>query len=321
MVTESAPSAKGTPAGHKRVAAAVRLAYLAALIGVVVWLVTSRGDEALELLRQARPLVLLAALVATFGLLVLTARFWVLSLRMLGHHAPLQQVTSVTARALPARYVPAGVTYPAARVALLRGTGLPLAPLTVTAVLEMVLRPAVALTFGTALLAASGALTGGLIWAGVVLAVATVAVSPALGGRLLGHIAARRGVELNITWGGLARLAGTEAIYWAWAAATFLLYLRAFPSADSFGVLHIAGAFMVAWALGFLAVFAPQGIGVAELSLVGLLAVDASENTSLSLAFVIGGYRLAQLTRDAIAAATAEFIAKRKDRRISAQTG
>ena len=306
--------------GRRRVAALARVVYVAGLAAAVVWLAASRGDEVATLLEQARPLRVVAALAATFGLIVLTARFWVVSLRMLGHETPLREAVAATARALPARYIPLGVTFPAARIALLRGRGTDLAPLAVTAALEMVVRPTVALTLGVALLAASGGLSGGLTWAAVILAVAATVVSPAVGGRVLSRLAARRGVSLTITWPGLARLAITEAVYWTWAAATFVLYLRAFPAADGFGILHIGGAFMVAWALGFLAVFAPQGLGVAEVSLVGLLAAG-DESAGIALAVLFGGYRLVQVARDVLAAAAAEIIARRRVRRGSPPTG
>ena len=307
--------------GRKRLAAAARLAYLAALAAALVWLLSRRGDDIARLLQHARPGWVAAALVATFGLIVLTSRFWVIGLRMLGHEASLATVAGATARALPARYIPAGISYPAARVALLRARGIQVAPLAVTAALETVVRPAVALAVGTALLAVSGSLDAGPAWvaAAVAAAAGMAVVSPTVGGRLLARLAARRGVSLTITWRGLARLAAADSLYWAWAAGAFVLYLRAFAAADGFGVLQAAGAFMVAWAVGFLAVFAPQGLGVAEVSLVGLLAAG-DDGATLALAVVFGGYRLVLACRDLLAAVAAEIIARRRARRGSAPT-
>ena len=298
----------------------MRGVYLAGLAAALVYLVATRGDKAADLLQDARPLLIAAALGATFVLIGWMARFWRLSLRMLGHEASLWEAALATGRALPARYIPGGVTFPAARIALLRARGFAVAPLTVTAVLEMVLRPAVALTLGMALLALSGGVPGSLAWAAVAVAVAAAAASPAAGGRVLNRLAARRGESLAITWSGYARLAMTECAYWAWAAATFVLYLRAFPAADGFGTLHLAGAFMVAWALGFLAVFAPQGLGVAEISLVGLLAAG-DDGAGIALAVLFGGYRLLLAARDMLAAGAAEVIARRRARRGSGPSG
>ena len=286
---------------------------------MIVWLAVARGAEMADLLVRARPLPIAAALAATFVLIGLSARFWVQGLRMLGHRPRLSEVALATARSLPARYVPLGVSFAAARIALLRARGIELAPLMTTAALETVMRPTVALTMGTALLAVSGT-AGSLSWPVTALAVAAVAATPVAGGKALGWLAARRGITLAITWKGYARLVVAEAAYWAWASMTFVLYLRAFPSADEFGALQTAGAFMVAWALGFLAVFAPQGIGVAEISLVGLLAAGDDES-GIAMAAVFAGYRLVQVARDILATASAEVIAKRRARRGSAPTG
>ena len=307
MKAEHSPrSARWAP-----VATIVRVVYLLGLGGATVWLAVARGDEVQELLENARLPLIAVALAATFGLILLTARFWVLSLRMLGHRTTLGEVALATARALPARYVPVGVSFPAARVALLRSRGLAVAPLMVTAGLEMVIRPAVALALGTALLAASGSLPVAMAWAAAVLAVAVVAASPAVGGRILSRLAERRGTNLNITWNGYARLAAADTAYWIGGAATFVIYLRAFPAADSFGTLQIAGAFMVAWAVGFITVFAPQGLGVTEVSLVALLTAN-NNDTGIALAVLFGGYRLVQLARDTLAATTAELTARRQ---------
>ena len=302
-----------TPAAtsRNRIASVPRGVYLAALAAAVVWLAATRGDEVAELLDQARLPLIAVALAATFGLILLTARFWVLSLRMLGHRTTLGEVALATARALPARYVPVGVSFPAARVALLRSRDLDVAPLMVTAGLEMVIRPAVALALGTALLAVSGSLPVAMAWAAAVLAVAVVAASPAVGGRILSRLAERRGTSLNITWSGYARLAAADTAYWIAGAATFVIYLRAFPAADSFGTLQVAGAFMVAWAVGFITVFAPQGLGVTEVSLVALLTAN-NDDTGIALTVLFGGYRLVQIARDTLAAATAELITKRQ---------
>ena len=55
--------------------------YLAALAAGIAWLAATRGDEVAELLERARLPLIAAALAATFGLIVLTARFWTVSLR------------------------------------------------------------------------------------------------------------------------------------------------------------------------------------------------------------------------------------------------
>ena len=137
------------------------------------------------MLGDARPVPLAAAFAATFVLIGLLTRLWAVSLRLLGHPVPDRELALATARALPARYVPLGVSFAVGRVALLRAAGVPLAPLSITAALEMIVHLAVALTLGLALLAVSGGLTAGLTAVAAVAAVAAAAASPAVAGRII----------------------------------------------------------------------------------------------------------------------------------------
>ena len=99
------------------------------------------------------------------------------------------------------------------------------------------------------------------------------------------------------------------AAFWLWSALTFTIYLRAFPVADAYSTVDVIGGFLFAWGVGFLALVAPQGIGVFEVTLAALLGSDDLTTT----AFMIGGYRLVILVRDAIAAIGSEVTATRGD--------
>ena len=59
--------------------------------------------------------------------------------------------------------------------------------------------------------------------------------------------------------------------------------------------------------------FAPQGLGVAEVSLVGLLAAG-DEDAGIALAVLFAGYRLVQAVRDVLAASAAEVVSRRAGR-------
>lgn len=314
------PNPEASP--RSRRARAVRIArrvYLLALGAAVIWLASTHHEEVIELLEGARPELIAAALAASFGLILLSSALWHSGLLMLGHPVALREAVLATARSLPARYVPLGVTYAAARMALLRAAGVPLAPLAVTAGTEMALSASVALAAGVFLLGAAGALPGGAAWTIAAVVAAAVAVSPVAGGRAVNRLLARRGARFAIAWPDYVRVLATAAAYWVWAAGTFVLYLRAFPAADGLAVVEIAGAFMVAWAVGFLTVLAPQGLGVAELSLVAILA--SGDRGGVAIAALFAGYRIVLIARDVVAAAASEVIASRRARRGSEPTG
>jgi len=302
-----------------RAARKARWIYLGALGVAIVWLVVAHHGTIVEHFEGARVAYVAAAGVASFGLIGLGSALWHSSLAMLGHPVPFRDTVLATARSLPARYVPLGVTYAASRVALLAAAGRPLAALTVTAGLEMIISASVALAAGLALLGAVGTLGIGPAWVAAALVAAMVAAAPLVGGRAVIRLLNRIGVELAITRRGYLRVLAWSVAYWAWAAATFTVYMRAFPAADPLGSLEVAGAFMVAWAVGFLTVFAPQGIGVAELGLVALLASEGSGG--IALAAVFAGYRIVQALRDGLATVAGELIAIRRARRGSAPTG
>ena len=312
-------SASGRWPRLKGAARTARRVYLVALGAAIVWLAATYWDDIVELFEGVRPVPIAAALVASFGLIGLGAALWHSSLQMLGHPVPLREIVLATARALPARYVPLGVTYAAGRMALLLAAGASLAPLTATAGLEMMVSASVALAAGVALLVAAGALPGGSVWIAAALAAATVAAAPLVGARAVNGLLARRGIRLAITRQGYLRVLLSAMAYWAWASATFVLYLRAFPATDGVGTVEAAGAFMVAWSVGFLTLVAPQGLGVAELGLVALLASD--DRGGIAIATVFAGYRIVQVFRDAISAAAGEVIASRRARRGSEPTG
>ncbi len=320
---DHSPPEPGEPsARRRRLAQAARIArrvYLAALCVAIVWLLVAYHDAIAEQFEGARLAYVAAAGVASFGLIGLGSALWHSSLAMLGHPVAFRDTVLATARSLPARYVPLGVTYAASRIALLAAAGRPLAALTVTAGLEMIVSASVALAAGLALLGAVGALGIGPAWIAAALIATMVAVSPLVGGRAVDRLLDRLGVGLVITRKGYLRVLAWSVAYWTWAAVTFTLYMRAFPAADAVGSLEVAGAFMVAWAVGFLTVFAPQGIGVAELGLVALLA---SEDTGgIAVAAVFAGYRIVQAFRDGLAAVAGEIIAIRRARRGSAPRG
>jgi glycosyltransferase 2 family protein len=281
---------------------AARIVWLVALAAVLAWVLWTRRDDLAGLVAGARPGLLAAALALGFGQLAVNAAFWSSALRALDAPARWPTVLGATARSVPARYVPGSVWYAVSRVGLLRAAGLPGRSLAAVAVLETALSVAVVLPLGAALLLAAGRLPGG--GAGLVAAVVVLAVagSPPVVNRLLAVWARRRGGPApRLGAGAWVRLLGWMVLFWCWSATTFTVYLHAFPGVDVGSVVEVAGAFMVAWGIGFLALFAPQGAGVFEVAAAALLAGQVVGG----LAVVVGGYRALMAVRDAVAFAAA----------------
>ncbi len=290
----------------------LRVIYLAGLAVLIGWVARTEWDEVSTLLDGARPWLMAASVASSFVLIFIGAWFWTASLRIQvpGLETPrlFTKATVAASRSLLARYVPGSVWFAVGRVALLRNAGLPVGPLSATAILEMATSLTVVLMSGLVVLGLSGGIPGGAVWMVFVAVALIVATAPGGGGRVMAWLAARRGIEFSLDWQGYLRLIGINVVFWGWSAVTFLLYLRAFPAADEFRTLLVVGGFLLTWGIGFLAPFAPQGIGVFELTMATVLQADGIARTVV----VLGGYRLVLLARDFVATSTAEFIATRQ---------
>lgn len=285
---------------RRRALAVGRRLYALALLGVLGWVLVTAREQAGALFSGARPGVLVAALAASFGQLALTSAFWASGLRALGSPVGYRASLDATLGSTPARYLPGSVWYAVGRAARLRGGGAAGAALATVAGLETLLVPVVGFAFGGALLAGfAGGRAGPRLDVRLLAAVVALAAlgSPPVVNAGLALLARRRGgTPARLRWRTHLRLAGWTVAFWAWAGGVFALYLSAFPAVQAGAAPRVAGAYMVAWGIGWLAFFAPQGAGVSEAAVAALLAGRASA----SVALVVAGYRVVVAVRDVL---------------------
>lgn len=280
--------------GWLRVARIAWLVLLAVLLTRV--LVDDRAAVA-HLARVERPWLLAAALGCGFLQLAVNAAFWVRALAAAGEHVPWRTALEVTARSVPARYVPGSVWYAMSRAAMLRAAGAGLGALAVAAVLESLLTVVVSLGLGGAILGLAGRLPGDELTAVAWVVVLVVASAPPVLNRTLAWLARRRGtVAPALRWRDHGALVAWMVAFWTLSAVTFTLYLQAFAAALPDPAV-IAGTFLVAWAIGFLTPIAPQGAGAFEVTFVALLVGSGGA----PLAVIVAAYRALMGVRDAVA--------------------
>lgn len=284
-----------------------RIVYLVAVGVGLLWLVWNRRTALQELLQTARLWLLLVALVLGFGQIAINAGFWRSSLLALAESPTYREVLVASSRSLFARYVPGSVWYAAGRSVLLSRQGVAAFPLVVTAGLEMFLSVVTVFVLGLGLLAVGGELPGGAWWALPPVAVGALALSRPTINRFVTWLAKRRGRDDPPRLDGQAylRLLSWTIAYWIWTSANFVIYLWVFPDLTSGPAWVLAGAFMVAWGVGFLTPIAPQGIGVFEVTLAALLVTGGITE----VAVILGGFRAVMLVRDALATAAGEISA------------
>jgi hypothetical protein len=95
------------------------------------------------------------------------------------------------------------------------------------------------------------------------------------------------------------------AFYWIGAGIAFVLFLKAFPTLElAASNIESASIYVFSWGIGFVTLFAPQGIGVSELVASNLLGERGSV---AALAALLAGFRVVILTADLTAWLLAMF--------------
>ncbi len=209
-----------------------------------------------------------------------------------GSKVSWRQAFATHAARLPARYLPGGIWHTVGRVVDYREQGVADRHISVFVILENGLAAAITLAIGGAIVFSTrGADTAGSI-AGLASLAGVVALPLmvyATNSRVL-----QRPDRLSIA--GLLKSTLIVVVFWLGATAAFLLYLNAFPaSTGDYSIIEMAGIYLFSWGVGFVSIFAPQGIGVFE--------VVASELANspiglMGLAALIAGFRVVVLVAD-----------------------
>ena len=251
----------------------------------------SRSDLASLLSNASLLYVALAA--AVWGALhILSPLFAVIVLGACGADISWRQAFATHAARLPARYLPGGIWHTVGRVMDYSAQGVGARQLSAFVLLENALAAVITLAIGGAIvLATRGSDTLGMI-AGFASAAGVVGLPVllvAINARVLGG-------ESRLAIAAYLQSIVLVLVFWVGAATAFLLYLNAFPaSTGPYSSIEIAGIYLFSWGVGFLAIFAPQGIGVFELVASELMA---SPIGFMGLAALIAGFRVVVLIAD-----------------------
>jgi len=102
----------------------------------------------------------------------------------------------------------------------------------------------------------------------------------------------------HLSYRSYLRCLGIFTIAWFFPTMAFICYLSAFPTViATISTLEVAGIYLFSWAVGFVAIFAPQGIGIFELVASHTLTAPVSLG---SIAVLIAGFRIIMLIADAM---------------------
>lgn len=253
----------------------------------------SRGELA-NLISNASFLYLGAAALVWGLLHAVSPVFATVVFKGCGSEVSWYQAFQTHAARLPARYLPGGIWHTVGRVVDYREQGVAARHLTVFVVLENGLAAATTLAAGGAIVfTMRGADTLGSI-AAVASAVAIVALPAML--FVLNSRVLQEPDRLSVA--AYAKSLCLVFTFWAGAAAAFLLYLNAFSASSAqYSSIEMAGIYLFSWGVGFISIFAPQGIGVFELVASELMNGPIG---FMGLAALIAGFRVVVLVADLV---------------------
>ncbi len=248
-------------------------------------------------------LAIAALLLAAVHCLLPCAAFAIL--RSIGERIDYRGLLEIHLRRLPARYLPGGIWHTVGRAVDMHTRGVSSSSVGWFVALENALSVTTAFALGGILLVSAGVLAKSVLWVSIAVAIAAVgflAFAPYLARKFLPSIAYK---PTTTQWIGCCVCFG---LVWLVQSAAFVIYSMAMlidPAAIR--VAHTAGVYLFSWAIGFLAFFAPQGIGVFE-----TVAVFLSELPLLPAAIAtIAGFRLCVLVVDLCLGASVHFLGLR----------
>jgi hypothetical protein len=209
-----------------------------------------------------------------------------------GSKVSWRQAFAIHAARLPARYLPGGIWHTVGRVMDYRELGVAGRHISVFVILENGLAAVLTLAFGGAIIFE----TRGADPIGTIACLASLASILALAAMVYAINARVLQPPDRISSMALLKSVIIVAVFWLGATTAFLLYLNAFPaSTGEYSLVEMAGIYLFSWGVGFVSIFAPQGIGVFEVVASELMD---SPIGLMGLAALIAGFRVIVLIAD-----------------------
>lgn len=237
------------------------------------------------------------------GYLILAVILWSLShilspllvffiLKACGSNVPYLKLLGLHVCNIPARYIPGGIWHTVARVGGLNQMGVPARTVSTFIFIENLVAPGVTLSIGGGLVAIS---QNASTWALTAYLVATVSlVSLMLGPLVVNSVILKRANRMPFK--GYLVVIFLSIIFWSFGATSFLFFISSMQNTFSTSSwVNIIGSYLFSWGIGFVAFFAPQGVGVFEF--VAANTMSSEIHFSSMIAF-IAGFRLIVLLAD-----------------------
>ena len=285
----------------------------ALLVGLVVWLVSRsiagnwQEFRALRLPLEVRLPEIALSLAAVWLTFAIQIESWRRILAGWGYRLPYLVAARVWCLANLGRYIPGKIWSIAGLVVLAQRAGVPAARATASAVVSQ----ALAIGAGAALAAAAAPGTASSLGLGIAVLVACLTISALVWQRPAQWLARLVGASMPVQPLPISTvlIAGalTSVAWLSYGAAFWLLAKGLIPAAE-LSPVTAAGIFALGYILGWLTLFAPGGLGVRELVLVGLLTPVLGGGGALVVSL---GSRILLTSAEAVAALSTALLGSR----------
>jgi hypothetical protein len=254
----------------------LRAGLLAAVVGLAVWGLASQWDAvraALDKLAGWEVAGAFGCALAGLGCIMLA---WRALLADLGSPLPLPVATRVMFVGQLGKYVPGAVWAVAAQVELARDYDVPRRRSGTASLVAMAVTLVVGLIAAGVMLPLVSAHAARQYWWVLALTpLAAACLHPKVNKYALDLVlkAARKPpLEKSVSGAGMARALAWTTLGWLFYGAHAWLLISAFAGRSAHVFALALGAYALAWAVGFLIIFVPGGIGPRELALIAVLA-------------------------------------------------
>ena len=272
----------------------LKLAFTPIAVTFLLYFGWQSRETLLTVIRDAQPLYLASAFLAWIVLHFVAPVLATLILNACGSPVTYRFSFKTHAGRLPARYLPGGIWHTVGRMVDFHGEGIKPSHLTVLVFLEIMLPAAVTLTYGGLFVLYARGFVG---WG-------QVAAFGPLGGILalvVSYLFLNRQTFRSarpMPLGTYIKCIAVVSFFWLIATTSFISYLTAFPTAmGASPLLDVAGAYLFSWGIGYISLFAPQGIGVFEAVAGNMLVTPMSFG---EMAALIAGFRIISLVADGV---------------------
>lgn len=283
-------TAEPAPAPGPRRRRAVEVAVTAAFLGFLGWAIARQWPQVAAGIGELSVAPVAGSAAAALAGIWCSFRCWRAILADFGSRVPVGGGMRIFFLGQAGKYVPGKVWPILAQIRLGRQHRVPGRSSAAAALVFLLIVLGTGLLVGICLLPVLGpGAARAYGWVLLVLPAALVVLWPPVLNRLLGRavrLAGREPLPRALSTTGVLRAVGWALVMWLLYGVHLGLLLAAL-GADPAGLwLRSTGAFAGAWAIGFLLVVAPAGLGPRELALVALLTGTADQPAALLAAVV-----------------------------------